>query len=424
VLFESYPRAQARAARAAFAEGDFQLAARFYKNLADRLAGQPLESLAYYAAAAANYDAGDTEWAQIGLQKIAIEMPDTEGAERAILRLQDHQVLIGNERDQAEAAYKYEFWAKNAKRRDLREEASFKLALVRYLLGDSNQSVQLLMEFRRAFASGDLRPEADSLLLEQLPQVITRLIDQGEDIAAMVLVEQNRTLLLKGPLDNAFLDRISGAFTRLGLYRRATRILLFQVDRAADKNAREEFYLPLAQLFLLRQEYRTASDYALTYLKNYPQGRMRGAVYDLMLDALEKQQWDDELLRQLERPDRPRSARLDIRAAWIYWQQDQLSKVVERLESALKLQGRLEVKEMALLAESLYQLDRRKEAEKFYPDLQKDEKFGTQASYRCAQFLLRQGKRADGLKLLHRTVEQDKTSPWSLLAQDLLLEIK
>lgn len=423
-LFEHYPRSLGRVARAAFMVGDYRLAARLFKDLGQQLVDQPKQDLAFYAAAAANYDDGETEWAQIGLQKVFLEMPGTEGAERAALRLQDHQVLIGTEREQAEAAYQYASVAKNSPIRALREEASFKQALVLYLLGDSVESVQLLMDFRRAFASGVLRPEADSLLSEQLPGVISRQIDRGEDLSAVVLVEQNRGLLLKGDLDKAFLDRVAGALARLGLYKRAARILLFQLDRAVGTSAREEFYMPLAQLYLLRQEYRAASDYAQTYLDDYPRGEVRGPVYGLMLDALEKQKRYTELLHQLERSDRPRSAALDVRAAWIYWQQQQLPDVVSRLESAQKLSGPLEVKEMALFAESLFQLGQNQKAAKFFQQLIQDETFGPQASYRSAQLLLRQGKIEVGLNLLRGFVDKDKTGAWVLLAQDLLREIR
>lgn len=424
VLFDSYPGSRACAAQSAFALGEFQAAARLYKNLARQLVDKPLADLAYFAAAAANYNAGATEWSQIGLQKIFLEMPGTEGADRAALRMQDLQVLTGGERGQAEASYRYAFIAKNSTSRALREEASFKQALVLYLLGDSAASVKQLMAFRRAFSSGALRPEADSLLSEQLPGVINALIDNGEDISAVVLVEQNRKLLLKGDLERSFLDRVAGALTRLGLFRRAARILLFQLDRAVDMAAREEFYLPLAQLYLLRQEYRAASDYAQTYLDKYPKGGMRGAVYGLMLDALEKQKRSEELMQLLERSDRPRSAALDVRAAWLYWQQQRLDSTVERLQSAQRLTGGLEVKEMALLAESLYQLGRTRDAEKLFIELQADETFGPQARYRSAQLLMRLGKMREGLNLLRSLVDNDKTGPWTVLAQDLLKQVR
>ncbi len=423
-IFDQYPRSRARAARAAFEKGDYALAARFYKALAQQMADQPQEALAYYAAAASSYDAGDTEWAQIGLQKIYLEMPGTEGADRAALRLQDHQVLIGGERAQATAIYQYADLAKHSRTRALREEAMFKQALVLYLLGDSAESVKVLMTFRRVFARGSLRAEADSLLREQLPAVISRLIKKGEDIPAVVLVEQNRKLLLKGQLDKEFLDQIAGAFTRLGLFKRAARVLLFQLDRAQGKKEREELYLPLAQLYLMRREYRAASDYARTYLDKYPQGSRRGEAYGLLLDALEKQKRFSELLQQLERKDRPQSATLDIRAAWIYWQQERLTDVAARLEHARALGGVFAVKDMALLAETLYQLGRNTESAALYKTLIQNKKFGAQAKYRSAQLLLRQGKKRDGLKLLQDFVEKDKDGPWVILAQDLLKEIK
>ncbi len=390
-LFDQYPRSRARAAWAAFQIGEYSRAASTYKELARQLVNQPQEDLAYFAAAAASYDAGDTEWAQIGLQKIYLEMPGTEGSDRAALRLQDHQVLIGGERAQATAVYQYADLAKNSRNRALREEATFKQALVLYLLGDSRESVNLLMTFRRVFASGVLRAEADSLLREQLPAVISGLIKRNEDIPAVVLVEQNRKLLLKDQLDKEFLDQVAGALTRLGLFKRAARVLLFQLDRAKTDAVREEIYLPLAQLYLLRREYRAASDYAQVYLDTYPQGAQRSAAYGLMLDALEKQKRFDELLRQLERQDRPQSASLDIRAAWIYWQQERLADVAERLEHARKLGGVFEVKDMALLAETLYRLGRNLESAALYKTLLQNKVFGDQARYRSAQILLRQG---------------------------------
>lgn len=422
-LFDLYPRARARAASAAYKVGEYLVAARLYKALGHQLEEKAAQSLALYAAAAARYNAGDMEWAQIGLQKVVLEMPGTEGADRAALRLQDHQVLNGNEAEQAQARYRYAEIAKRSRVRALREEATFKQALVLYLLRDSAASVQLLIDFRRDFAGGALRAEGDSLLREQLPGVISSLIDVGKDMAAVVLVEQNRRLLLKGELSKEFLDNIAGALTRLGLFKRAARIVLFQLDRAPDKAAREEFYLPLAQLYQLRREYRAAVDYARTYLDTYPRGAVRSQIYGLMLDALEKQKQYEELLRQLEREDRPQSAALDIRAAWLYWQQDQPQKVIERLENARKLEATFASRDMALLAETYYQQGQNARAEAIYRSLQDDPTFGAQAGYRSAQLLLREGQKKSALKLLRNFVEKDKSGAWSLLAQDLLKEL-
>ncbi len=422
-LVEHYPRSRARAARAAFAQAEYALAAGWYKALANQLDDQPEASLAFYAAAAASYNLGDTEWALIGLQKVVLENPGSEGADRAALRLQDHQVLSGGELEKGRSIHRYAELAKVSRLRDLREEASFKRALLLYLLGDSRESIERLMNFRRSFASGALRDQADSLLREQLPTVISDLIDQGEDLPAVVLVEQNRKLLLQEKLEKPFLDRIAGALSRLGLFKRAARILLFQLDRAQTAAEREEFYLPLAQLYLLRQEYRAASDYAKSYLDSYPQGERRGAIYGLMLDALEKQKRQEELLQQLERSDRPQSPALDIRAAWVYAEQSRFGAAIRRLEHAREQNGIFQVKDMALLAEGYYQLQRNREAVAVYRSLLQDETFGPQSFYRSAQLLLRLGDRESGLKLLREFVDKEKSDPWSVLARDLLLEL-
>lgn len=422
-LLNFYPAARARLAAAAFASRNFELAARWYNRLAEQLSEKEMQSLAMFAAAAARYNAGDREWAQIGLQKTQLEMPGTEGADRSTLRLQDFQVLNGDEAAQAVAAHQYAELEKNSRLRALREEAGFKEALVLFLLGDAPTSVQRLMSFRRDFASGPLRAAADSLLLEQLPGVIGNLVEQKNDLQAIVLVEQNREILLQERLDNDFLGLIAAALTRLGLYERAIRVVLFQFDRATRVAEKEKFYLPLARLYRLQRQNQTVVNQAQTYLERYPKGESRGEIYSLMLDALVDLKGDDELLKQLERPDRPVSANLEMRAAWIYWQQERLGAVAERLTRAAELAGSLPQNETLLLAEALFQLERNREAAPLFDSLRSDPAFGAQASYRSAQLLLRKGERLAALKLLLEFVDKDQRSPWSLLAQDLLKEV-
>lgn len=418
-----YPAARSSLAASAFTMGNFELAARWYNRLAEQFVDKEMRALAMFAAAAARYNAGDREWAQIGLQKIHLEMPQTQGADRALMRLQDFHVLTGDEATQAVAAGEYAQLAKNSRLRALREEAAFKEALVLFLLGDPSTSVQRLMKFRRDFAGGPLRPAADSLLLEQLPGVITKLVEQQKDIQAIVLVEQNREILLQERLDNEFLGLVAAALTRVGLYDRATRVVLFQLDRATSLASKEKFYLPLTRLYRLRGQNSAVINQAKTYLEVYPKGKSRGEIYSLMLDALTALKGNDELLRQLERPDRPVSAKLEMRAAWIYSQEERLDEVVKHLTRATSLAESLPPSETLLLAEALFQKQRNQEAAPLFTRLRQDSAFGAQASYRSAQLLLRQGKKRSALNLLREFVDKDQSSPWSLLAQDLLKEL-
>jgi len=280
------------------------------------------------------------------------------------------------------------------------------------------------MRFRREFASSGLRREADLLLLEQIPPLVESLLEQKKDLQAVVLVEQNRKLLRSGDISRDFLNDLSGAFERLGLYGRAGRVLLYLFDQSSNEAQQQPIYLPLARSYLQRGEFSAASDYAGRYLEKYPQGEDSGALFGILLDAFAAEGRNDELLSWMNRENRPTSPALETRAAWLYWEQGKLPELVKCLERARKEAGKLEVKEMALLAEACYQLNRNAEALEIYRQLQNDSRFGTQARYRSAQLLLRNKQPKAALNLLAQLVDEKKKDPWSKLAQDLLIQTK
>lgn len=423
-LFERYLFSCNLAATSAYQSGAYAFAARLYKKLGGLVKDQPGADLVQFATGASAYDSGDIDWGVIGLQRATLDWPGTEGGDRAELRLVDHQLISGDQFALAKAASVYGRVGKHAGTRLVREESTFKRALALYLLADHRESVNDLMRFRREFGSSKLRRETELLLLEQLPKVVHSLLQQRKDLDAVVLVEQNRSLLLKSGFDQSFLHDLADSFENLGLYARAGRVLLYLFDQAANEAGRESLYLPLASSFLKRDEFAKAADYASRYLQKYPRGADSGALFGLLLDAFKKQGRDDELLAWLERKNRPTSPELEIRAAWIYWQQQRLADVAQSLEQVRKLGAVLQVKEMALLAESYFQLGKNTAAEKIYQQLQSDPAYATQARYRRAQLLLRKQQRKVALNLLKQLVEEDGNSPWGKLAQDLLIQEK
>ncbi len=423
-LFETHLYSCNLAAGSAYQRGDYRFAVRLYRKLSEQVKAQPGADLLQYAVGAAAYAAGDQEWGVIGLQKASLDWPGQEGGDRAELRLIDHQLLTGGDFEMAKAASEYGQLGQRSGARMVREEATFKRALALYLLTDYQDSVRELMRFRREFGSSKLRREADQLLLEQLPKVVHTLLQQQRELEAVVLVEQNRNLLLRGGFEPAFLHDLAGAFTSLGLYTRAGRVLLYLFDQAKSETLRQPLYLPLAQSFLKRGELSMASDYASRYLQKYPRGDDSGALFSLLLDAFEKQGRDEELLAWLARKNRPSSPELEIRAAWIYWSQNRYPDVGKSLERARKAVGELQVKEMALLGESYYRMNKNKAAEKIYRQLTEDPGYGAQARYRRAQILLRKQERRSALNLLAQLVDEDGSSAWGKLAQDLLIQEK
>ncbi len=423
-LFEHYLSSLNSAAFSAYQLGAYDFSYRLYRKLSELVKELPGADLIQYAAGASAYAAGNLDWGIIGLQKASLDWPAEEGGERAELRLIDHELMTGGEYELAKAATSYGQVNQRASARSVREEAAFKRALALYLLTDFEDSVAALMKFRRDFGSSKLRREADLLLLEQLPTVVHSLLLQQRELEAVVLVEKNRKLLLRGGFDRAFLHDLSGAFDRLGLYARASRVLLYLFDQSENEKQQKEIYLPLAESFLKRSEFNNASDYASRYLQKYPRGEDSGALFGVLLDAFEKQGRDDELLAWLGRKNRPSSPELEIRAAWIYWRLEQLKDVAKRLEQAQKVGAEFEVKEMALLAETYYRLKKNSSAEKIYQQLSADKNYGSQSRYRRAQLLLRKRDRRAALNLLSQVVEEDGNSSWGKLAQDLLIQEK
>ena len=421
-LFDFYRFSLNRAAFSAFKNEDYQLSSRLYRKLIEPFIEGPGDDLLLFAAGLSAYEAGDMGWGLIDLQRATLDRPDTEGGDRAKLRLIDHKVISGGEVELAQSVNEYALLGKTSQFRAVREESEFKHALALYLLSKHQKSLEALMRFQRSFGSSPLIREVDLLILKQLPIVVRQLIDNKNDLQAVVLAEKNRKLLLRSGFDKKFLHDLATAFDRLGLYERAGRVLLYLFDRSAGTPEQEFIYLPLAQSFSKRKQYQQASLYASRYLKKYPQGVDSGALFGILLDAFVREGRQDELLAWLNRKDRPSSPALEIRAAHIYWQQGKWQAVLNSLEKAKSVGGSLKVKEMALLGEAYYQLGKYSEAGKIYKSLQEDPDFGMQASYRTAQILLLQQHRKDALKLLQQVVETDVNSPWGKLAQDLLIQ--
>ena len=421
-LFDYYRFSSNRAAFAAFKNQNYLFSSEIYRKLITPLEETPGDDLLLFAAGASAYEAGDLGWGMIGLQRATLDRPDTEGGDRAELRLLDIKILKGGELVLAKTAAEYAKLGEKSQFRAVREEARFKHALALYLLGDHRESLKELMRFRREFGSSQLIREVDLLILQQLPTVVHQLLEQKNDLQAVVLAEQNRKLLLRSGFDKEFLRDLATAFDRLGLYERASRVLLYLFDRTAGKPEQQFIYLPLAQSYQKRAEYQKAGEYAERYLKKFPQGEDAGALFSILLDAFERKGEKNKLLSWLDREDRPSSRDLEIRAAHIYWKAGRLPSMVECLRKAGRFGGEFEVKEMALLAEGYYQLGKNLAAEKIYRQLHDDPLFGVQARYRTAQILLRQQQHRAAIDLLKKIVETDGDSPWGKLAQDLLIQ--
>ncbi len=422
-LCEFYYASCQRGAHAAYQTQNFELSRRLYQPLALAFSNELGADMIHFATAAAAFEAGDPDWGWIGLERTTQDYPHSEGGDRAALRLLDIRVMNTEVASIAAMAGEYAAIGRRSQMRNLREEAFFKEALVLYLAAEHQTSVNRLMRFSRDFATSPLRREANILLSQQLPIVVDLLLDQGDDLPAVVLVEQNRELLLASSYDRAFLHNLVRAFDRLGLYERSSRVLLYLFDQSAGSADQKEIFLPLAQSFMQRDQYLAAGDYARRYLGQYPDGADAGALFVLLIDSLERQGQDAEIGEWLQRRDRPDTPEANLRAATIHWQQDDFRSVVNTLERVAAVQPLL-AREQARLAESYYRLDKYSSSLRLYERLVDDVDLSSQARYRSAQMLLQQRQRGAALERLQTLIRDDANSPWGKLARDLLIQVE
>ena len=413
-----HPFSLESAAALFFARGEYVTAADLYRALAGELADPAQAALARFAWAVSADLGGAHNLATEGLKQLKATSSQ-EAGQRAWLKLLDHGVLTGREAEYPAAITGYGDLARQAALKGLREEAAFKQVLVLAWSGQQERSVQHLQEFLRNFRGGVLRADAEALLVELLPPVIRNLVARGEDLQAVVLVEQNRQLLMNGELGWNFLLDLASAFDRLGLPERASRIYLFMLDgprRDADK---EMLYLPLVQRFWEREEYLQAGNYAGQYLERYPQGKDRAQVFRWRLRALRETGRLPEAAGLLKSSGVPWDRDVELEAARILTAVEDyrlLSEIAGRRE------GRWEPAPEALLlqAEALRETGREARALPFYRRLMEDEAFADQASFRYAQIQLAQGEKKEALKILTRLVETGKNQLWRKLAEETL----
>ena len=423
LLCEFYYSSCQRAAHAAFQARDFELSRHLYQPLALAFSNEQGADMIHFAAAAAVLEAGDPDWGWIGLERTTQDYPRSEGGDRAALRLLDIRMMNAQEPTITSIAGEYANIGQGSQVRNLREEALFKEGLVLFLAADHQTSVNRLMRFRRDFASSPLQREANILLSQQLPIVVEQLLDQGNDLEAVVLVEQNRELLLASGYDRAFLNNLVRAFDRLGLYERSSRVLLYLFDQSAGTPGQKDVFLPLAQNFMQRDQYLAAGDYARKYLSQYPDGVDAGALFVLLIDSLERQGLDAEIREWIARRDRPDTPETNLRVAAIHWRQDDFAAVVNNLERAAAAQPLLP-REQTRLAESYYRLGNVPLSLGLYENLVDDPDFSPQARYRSAQMLLQQRQRPAALEQLQALIRDDANSAWGKLARDLLIQLE
>lgn len=394
----------------------FKQAADCYARLAKQSSSntqQHLDMISFRKAMAKLHITPETDMIN-DFAQIEMTYPNTEAGIRATLKQIDLKLLTLKNWEKA-ALTQYQTLAETPDFRAIREEASFKVALLYQMLGQNTKSTELLMIFLRDFKSGPLHDTALALLIEILPDLLKEDIQKGKYVEALVLAKQNRSLFIKNWIDISLLADMAEAYSQLGYYNEASRMYLYLLDISTQKD-REPYYLPLIKLAYEQGDYEVVEEYADQYSYYYPQGRDQEEVLYLRLQNLMTHNKYKKALTLLS-GNTSKDPRFKFLQASLSFHLNDYARTNAILEEMKITPATRQPDHLFMLAESAYQLGDTKKAGEFFIPLQQDQEHKDQALFRLAEIARQNGQKESALKLFTQIVETGNNPLWKELAQ-------
>jgi len=338
-----------------------------------------------------------------------------EAGYRSALKKTDLYLL--QDRSRLEWAKKnYATIAKESILRATTEEALFKQALIHSMLNQNDKSIVLLQKLLREFRHGDIRPSAQALLIELLPEEIKRLVDQKEYIKALVLAKQNKELFLNNWIDSRYLVDIAQAFYKIGIYNEAQRLYLYLIE-IVPVDKKEQFFLPMIKASFDQGNYSLVEDYAAQYTYNYPEGKFSNEILFLRLQALVADERLEDALQLLPSPLPEDNGTLYNLAASLFYRTDNYERCSTLFSLILKSGTQLNQEEQIMYGESLLRTGQFEEAKEVFLQINKENPFFDQSLYRLAELERRNGKEKNALIFFKKIVETGNSNRWKQYAE-------
>lgn len=403
-------------------QGDIKGAEQAYSRLAETPQAPDGRALALFAAARAVRKLGQAPLALERCVTVRRRHPGSEGAFRAWL-LELDIIMGGGDQELIERrSGEYATIGATAGDRVLREEGAFKYALAVALGGDNRKALELLQAFRRDFAAGPLRSEAEILILQKLEPMVTELLQAGKSYEAMVLVEKNRDLLSTFSLPPSFAVQVGKVFRAMGMYERATGIYDYLIRHAENKAAEEPYYLPLVEVLYAEGLPDELANAVARYRQRFPAGKSLAPLLVVQGRLLLESGKLDEAVNLL--------SPLKDESAEVLALRNRLAMAVTLRDgtSSASLGGLLPGKEPAteqpgaqlLRAERLLREGKADQALELFQQLLGAELFVDQSRYRCGEILLERGEQQQGINFLRELVDKGKEKYWQGLAREML----
>ena len=170
-------------------------AALCYSNLAELTDSRDQLGMIYYRSTMAQLKLTDDPAKHINdFSRIEDAFPGTEAGFRAAVKKTDLRYI--SRKDWSSTAVKYyHALAEKSDYREVSAESYFKEALLYHFTGDNSQAIELLNTLLRNIRTGPVRPSAQALLIQLLPDELQRLVDDERYTDALTLARRHRDFL-------------------------------------------------------------------------------------------------------------------------------------------------------------------------------------------------------------------------------------
>ena len=340
--------------------------------------------------------------------------PGTDAGFRGAMKKTDLRFLTDADWEE-QALLHYKAFAEKGITREVREEASFKVALLYKFRGENNACIKQTMTFLRNFRKGMLHKEGQALLIELFPVVIKEYVKQGRYMDALVLAKQNRKLFLKNWIDLNLLSDLAASYNALGIYDEAAKIYLYLITLSSE-DEKEQYYLPVVQAAFDHGDNYVVEDYSDQYEFRYPNGKHRLAILEIRIASLLASQKYKEAIKLLPE-EIPETESFSMLAATLYYQENDFANVIKILDRPLDISPEKRNRKTFMLAESYYQQGQTTKAIELFADIEKSSIHYDQALYRRAETLTKQNNGDAALKLYRELAETGKSPLWIGLAK-------
>jgi len=340
--------------------------------------------------------------------------PGTNAGFRGAMRKTDLSYLYLENWDE-KALLHYKAFAEKGMTRTIREEASFKVALIYRLRNDNISSVTHIMKFLRDFRGGELRSEGQALLIELFPLVIQEYVDKKMYMKALVLAKQNRRLFVKNWVDIGLLSELAASYNSLGIYNEASRLYLYLIALSSE-DEKEQYYFPMISAAFDHGSYNIVEDYADQYSFRYPQGNFATDILQIRIKSLLAQSKYTEAITILPEII-PETESFSLLAAPLLFHENHFKEVITILDRSITIGEEMQDRVNFMLGESYYQTDQFEKANSFFTQISGKSIHHDQALYRRAEWLISQEDEETALTIYKELAETGINPLWVKMAE-------